>query len=117
MKPSATRTLGKQPRRRDPSIGLPTDCRTEAVYMDPQHRLLLEHAVGAVQAESSALLTNAAVMVGITTGDFAGSATMLPLGNYSATGAFSSVAAGRCVTQCLNNKPSICKGDTGSFCY
>jgi hypothetical protein len=49
-------------------------------------------------------------MVGITTGDFAGNATMLPLGNYSATGAFSSVAAGRCVTRFLYNKPSISKG-------
>ncbi len=68
--------------------------------MDPQHRLLLEHALGAVQAGPSVLLANAAVMVGITAGDFAGNAAVLPLANYSATGAASSVAAGRWVTLC-----------------
>lgn len=65
--------------------------------MDPQHRLLLEHAAETLQHAAAGISGSTAVMVGVASGDFTAITSQLPLGNYSATGAASSVAAGRWV--------------------
>ena len=63
--------------------------------MDPQHRLLLEHAAETLQHSSTNVAGSTAVMVGVASGDFMAIPSLLPVGNYTATGAQTSVAAGR----------------------
>lgn len=63
--------------------------------VDPQHRLLLEHTAHLHHTFPEGMSGDAAVIVGIVAGDYSKISSLLPLGNYTATGLFSSVAAGR----------------------
>lgn len=67
--------------------------------MDPQHRLLLQHALGVLSSTNLQPSEQTAVVVGITHGDYAAGDSLLSISNYTATGLFSSVAAGRCVSK------------------
>jgi acyl transferase domain-containing protein len=71
--------------------------------MDPQHRLLLEHAAEALQSCCLAASESTAVMVGICNGDFTTATAALPLSNYTASGASTSVAAGRWVADAFQD--------------
>lgn len=68
--------------------------RPEAVYMDPQQRILMERT-GEVIMHASSYPSRTSVMVGIGTVDYVGMSSTLPLGMYFATGGANSVAAGR----------------------
>ena len=70
-------------------------CRAEALYMDPQHRLLLEATVDVLQGVSVHPPEATGVMVGIAPKDTAPDSSALPLSQYSATGSTASVAPGR----------------------
>jgi acyl transferase domain-containing protein/NADPH:quinone reductase-like Zn-dependent oxidoreductase/acyl carrier protein/NAD(P)-dependent dehydrogenase (short-subunit alcohol dehydrogenase family) len=72
--------------------------RPEAVYMDPQQRILMERTGEVVMqgnVSSSSLPSRTSVMIGIGTVDYVGMSSTLPLGMYFATGGANSVAAGR----------------------
>lgn len=79
--------------------------------MDPQHRLLLEHAVETLASSRQQAAERTAVTVGIGHGDYGATLSLLPMGNYTASGAASSVAAGRCGLQCrmVATKPKACR--------
>jgi 3-oxoacyl-(acyl-carrier-protein) synthase/NAD(P)-dependent dehydrogenase (short-subunit alcohol dehydrogenase family)/acyl carrier protein len=73
--------------------------RPEAVYMDPQQRILMERTGEVIMhsssTTSSSLPSHTSIMVGIGTVDYVGMSSTLPLGMYFATGGANSVAAGR----------------------
>jgi len=72
--------------------------RPEAVYMDPQQRILMERTGEVIMHASlitSSLPSRTSIMVGIGTVDYVGMSSTLPLGMYFATGGANSVAAGR----------------------
>ena len=71
------------------------DCRSEALYMDPQHRLLLEATVDVLQSASAQIPEATGVVVGIGPRETPPDYSALPTSQYSATGSIGSVATGR----------------------
>lgn len=76
--------------------------RSEALHMDPQQRVVLQHAAealscgGLVGHTSSSSAEHTGVMVGIGSSEYLSMAgAALPMGLYTATGGAISVAAGR----------------------
>ena len=95
---------------------------SEAMLMDPQQRLLLQQAAQALYQQRAAtgdelVCTHGgafaapertSVMVGIGPAEYVSETNRLPLGVHSATGAATSVAAGRCEAVLLCNLPWSC---------